>query len=296
MTQPPQHLAPHVAALLDGTKEERLQYIARDQWVGYPVAKNILRHLEQLLLYPRHVSVDHLLIKGRAGNGKTTLLNHFMRNHPIEVGPDGTGIIPVIRIEIPAKPDLGDLYSLIITQLNHPHNERNPVKVLKSLCKRMLQLTNVRLIVIDEFSNIVSAGKQTENLMIAIRGLSNEHRISIAAAGTMAAVNALATDPQMARRFIPTTLHRWELSEDYLRFLMSYEYVLPLAVPSQLASRELATKIHTMAGEAIGATVRLLKMAARQAIEDGSERITLQTLTAIDWKDDRELAKEDDQY
>src|SRR5450830_1463683 len=44
-------------------------------------------------------------------------------------------------------------------------------------------------------------------------------------------------------RFEPAALDRWSLNAEYLRFLASYEKLLPLGEWSDLASREMATKI-----------------------------------------------------
>ncbi len=56
-----------------------------------------------------------------------------------------------------------------------------------------------------------------------------------------------------------------------------------LAEPSQLASRELAPKLYSMAGDTIGGTVKLLKAASAHAINIGVERITAPVLDDLGW-------------
>lgn len=123
----------------------------------------------------------------------------------------------------------------------------------------------------------------TIHLLGAIKGIGNDPQMSIIAAGTQAAINALHADPQMTSRFDACPLPHWKLNAEYLRFLASYERLLPLAEPSHLASRELAPKIYAMGGEALGNTVRVLKASAAKAIEMKKERITEEVLEAIEW-------------
>jgi len=149
--------------------------------------------------------------------------------------------------------------------------------------KSVLQYADVRLLVIDEFNNLTSAGKNAGDLLAAIKGLSNDLKIPIIAAGTQAAINALNSDPQMKSRFEPAALDRWKLDTEYLRFLASYERLLPLAEPSGLATRTLAPTIYGMAGDTIGGTVKLIKAAAAKAIESGYERIDDSVLKSLTW-------------
>jgi AAA+ superfamily predicted ATPase len=85
----------------------------------------------------------------------------------------------------------------------------------------------------------------------------------------------------MKSRFEPAVLDRWKLDREYLRFLASYETFLPLAEPSNLASRELAPTIYGMAGDTIGGTVRLLKNAAAHALRTGREKIDAGVLASM---------------
>ena len=163
------------------------------------------------------------------------------------------------------------------------HRERDPPHLKKRAAKSALQYAQTRVLVIDEFNHLQNVGKRASDLLAAIKGISNELKLSIVAAGTSAAVNALNTDLQMKNRFEPVALNRWALDVEYLRFLKTYEQLLPLSEPSNLSSKDMATKIYGMCGETIGPTVKLLKAAACYSIEKGDERIDLSTLEKVEW-------------
>ncbi|MEA9589206.1 TniB family NTP-binding protein [Xanthomonas sp. WHRI 10064A] len=277
------HLSPAVAQALELPKSERITFCQTDRWIGYTRATQVLDQLDQLLTYPRSLRMPNLLVVGRSGNGKSSIIEHFTNRHPVQMTESGSPIAPILRMEMPETPDETEFWSTLLWSLAISHREKDPASIKKRQAKSVLQYAGVRLLVIDEFNNLTNAGKAAGDLLAAIKGLSNELKISIVAAGTQAAINALNSDPQMKSRFEPTALDRWKLNSEYLRFLASYEQLLPLAEPSQLASRELAPKLYGMAGDTIGGTVKLLKAASAHAISTGVERITSNVLDDLGW-------------
>ena len=98
--------------------------------------------------------------------------------------------------------------------------------------------------------------------------------MTLQAAGTQDAFNAIQTDPQLANRFEPILLRRWAMGEDYLRLLASFEVALPLEQRSGLVEPALALKILSLSEGTIGEISALLCRAALEAIERGTEQIT----------------------
>lgn len=277
------HLASDVVSALELPKPERIEFCQMDRWIGYTRATQILEQLDQLLVYPRSLRMPNILIVGRSGNGKSSILERFANRHPIQVTAAGSPIVPILFIDMAETPDESELWSSILWALGISHREKETASIKKRQVKSSLRYAETRILVIDEFNNLTNAGKTSGHLLAAIKELSNELKISIVAAGTQAAINALNSDPQMKSRFEPAVLDRWRLDSEYLRFLASYERLLPLAEASDLASRELAPKIFGMVGDTIGGTVKLLKTAAVRAIETNTERITPQLLDSLRW-------------
>lgn len=277
------HLDPEVSKALLLPKAERIAFAQADRWIGYTRASQILAQLDQLAIYPKTLRMPNVLVVGRSGNGKSSILERFINRHPIEMTPSGSPIIPLLYIEMPETPDESELWSTILWALAISHREKDPAALKKRQVKSAMHYAQVRVLVIDEFNNLVNAGKAAGDLLAAIKGLSNELKVSVVASGTQAAINALNTDPQMKSRFEPAVLDRWKLDAEYLRFLASYERLLPLAEPSGLATRDIAPRLYGMAGDTVGGTVKLLKAATTFAIEKGRESIDLKLLDQVPW-------------
>jgi hypothetical protein len=278
-----QHIDPSVAEVLELPKPERIAFCQTDRWVGYTRATQVLAQLDQLAIYPKSLRMPNVLVVGRSGNGKSSILERFTGRHPIQETETGSPIAPILLIEMPETPDESELWSTILWGLGISHREKDPASLKQRQVKSAMHYAQVRILAIDEFNNLVNAGRAAGSLLAAIKGLSNELKISIVAAGTQASINAINSDPQMSSRFEPAVLDRWKLDSEYLRFLASYERLLPLAEPSNLATRELAPKLYGMTGETIGATVKLLKVASVTAIESGKERIDAKVLEQAPW-------------
>jgi hypothetical protein len=101
--------------------------------------------------------------------------------------------------------------------------------------------------------------------------------------GTVEAIRAVATDPQLANRFEPLPLTKWEMNREYLFLLASFTRLLPLRKPSSLIDNDLARKLLSMSEGTIGELSSLLATATEHAISSGRERIDLELLREIDW-------------
>lgn len=278
------HLAPEAAAAVTLPTPERIVVCQEDRWVGYALATDVIGQLDDLLAHPRTQRMRNLLIVGRSGNGKTAILEHFVKRHPVLITEAGEPVAPIVRIEMPETPDESELWSCILWALGISHREREPAAIKKRQVKTTMQYADVRMLVIDEFNNLANAGKRAGELLAAIKGLSNELRISVVAAGTLAAINALNSDLQMRSRFDAVPLNPWKRNVEYQRFLLSYERLLPLAKPSQLSSAAMAATLYDLGGATIGGTVKLLKAAAVEAVRSGAEQITPEVLASLNWR------------
>jgi AAA+ superfamily predicted ATPase len=77
----------------------------------------------------------------------------------------------------------------------------------------------------------------------------------------------------MVSRFTPFELPRWRESDELRRMLSSFERVLPLRKPSNLAQRDIVQRVHAASGGLTGTISQVLNRAAESAIRDGSEQI-----------------------
>lgn len=268
------HLLEKVAERMETSVPERVEFTRKDRWIAYPVAKGVLDDLDQIIAYPTIQRPPCRLIVGRGDNGKTAVLRQFHARHPILLREDGTTNAPVVIIGMPATPDLSQFWSEILDSCAVTHRRSDTASAKYIQVQAILRYLKTRVLAIDEFNNVVNARKGAADVLAGIRKLSNDLNLSIVAAGTDAAINALSFDAQMRSRFKPLALARWTADRSYRGFLNTYEKLLPLAKPSGLGGEEMAGLIFRAGGVAIGGTVYLIKEAAVMAIRSGEEKIT----------------------
>lgn len=281
----PDHLNASARDALKLSDQERIEKIRSDRWIGYPKAKQILAKLEDLLIYPRTQRMPNILIVGETNNGKTMLAQRFQQLHPAEDNPSGDGIIaPVLVVQAPPVPDEGRFYNAILELLFAPYRPSERVDKKQFQVIKLLRYIGLKILVIDEIHHILAGSMHRQKAFLnVIKYLGNELQISIVGVGTKDAFRALQTDPQLSNRFEPVTLPRWDMDLDFQRLLASFERMLPLHHPSNLAQQDIASVLFSMSEGYIGELSRVLSSASTQAIFSGSEKISIKLLKELDW-------------
>jgi hypothetical protein len=277
------HLNESAREVLKLSKEERIDRIRSARWIGYTRAKEILDQLEDLLTHPKKHRMPNLLIVGSTNNGKTMIANRFVSKHPAYDNEDGDGItLPVLAVQLQAAPDEGRIYNAILKKLYAPHKEKeHPDKKLFQVVQ-ILSRINTRILMLDELQHILAGNMSRQRQVLnTIKYLGTELQIPIVGIGTQDAFNAINTDPQLSNRFEPAPLPRWQMNDEYLRLLASFERALPLKKPSNLIETDLALKILSLSEGLIGEISDLLTAACIRAIETNGECITLRTVGSV---------------
>lgn len=288
------NLNSEIKALLLKSDEERIKYIIKDRWINYPLAQEIINTMEKLKTYEKNKSrVTSILLVGSSNNGKTSLLNEFMRRNPwydyYSDNPDkltkeffdkysATGI-PALYILAPSEPSETRLYSNILNSIFAPFKERDTISRKQYLVEYYLNLLNVDMLIIDEIHNILSGSiAKQKQILNAIKNLSNYLKIPIVLSGTKDALRAVSTDTQISSRFRPIYLKKWKMDKEFISLLATFLITLPLKKESQILTANTAMEILEISNGYIGDIIGLLKHAAIYAIESGSERITLKEI------------------
>ncbi|RYZ76635.1 MAG: transposase, partial [Proteobacteria bacterium] len=165
------HLDSSVAEALELTTPERILFCQSDRWIGYTRAIQILDQLDQLLVYPKTLRMPNLLVVGRSGNGKSSILERFVHRHPVQIGESGEPIAPILCVEMPETPDESELWSSMLWALGISHREKDVASIKKRQVKSNLEYYGVKILIIDEFNNLTNAGKAAGALLAAIKGL-----------------------------------------------------------------------------------------------------------------------------
>jgi|SRR6516164_437469 len=280
------HLVETLRPVLDLPADDRIQHLRQQpHWIGYTHSKRILEKLEDLFQYPRVDRMPNLLIVGETNNGKTMIASRFQRLHPAADNVNGERhVVPVLLIQAPPSPDESRFYGAILDALGVPYKPRGFVEEKQYKVLHMLRTVQLRVLIIDEIHHILAGhiAKQRHFLNV-LKYLGNELKIPLVGVGTMDALRAIQTDPQMVNRFEPVALPRWEMNRDFQMLLASFERILPLREQSLLAEPKMAAKLLALSEGTIGDLFALLVAATVRAIRIGAERIDEDVLAKIDW-------------
>jgi len=190
----------------------------------------------------------------------------------------------VLLIQAPPIPDERRLYFAILDGLNAPYSPSGLTAAKMTQVVTVLRKVGVRMLIIDEIHHLMAGHLEKQRQFLnVLKHLSNVLQISLVGVGTKDALRAIQTDPQLANRFEPVGLPRWTLDREFRMLLMSFEQVLPLRNPSNLASKDLATMLFAMSEGTIGELSNLLCAAAAAAIRTGREQIDEIVLKQIGW-------------
>ncbi|WP_066351424.1 TniB family NTP-binding protein [Aliarcobacter skirrowii] len=280
--------------IVDKSNEERIAYISEDRWIHYPQAEEIIQILGSIKTYEKNKTrVTSILLVGSSNNGKTSLIEEFIRRNPsydyYSENPDkltkeffdnynAIGI-PALSILAPNEPSETRLYSNILNKIFAPFHERDSVAKKQYLVEYYLNLLNVDMLIIDEIHNILSGSiAKQKQILNAIKNLSNHLKIPIVLSGTKDALRAVSTDTQISSRFRPIYLNKWKMDKEFISLLATYLKTLPLKKESIVLTPNTAMEILDISDGNIGDIIGLLKKAAIYAIENKSERITLQEI------------------
>ncbi|MGH6763571.1 MAG: TniB family NTP-binding protein [Phyllobacterium sp.] len=271
------HLHPKIRAMLALPKAERILSIKRQSWIGYPRAQEALTKLQELIEHPRIHRMPNLMIYGPTNNGKTMIVQRFMRDHPADDNPDGeTSEIPVMVVQMPFAPEPRRFYRSILDQLFATYRHTDNLSRLETQVIRLLKTCGLHMLIVDELHNIVGARiDQQRQFLNLIRYLGNELQVPIVCLGLQSALRAIQIDEQLANRFEPFSLQRWSDGPVFRKLLNSVEATLPLAKRSFMSEDRIAETIIAMSEGTIGDALMLIRIAAIRAIETQHEKIDL---------------------
>ena len=261
---------------------ERIKLIRADRWINYEVAQEAITRLNDLLSYPPRDRMPCLLIYGATGMGKTKIIRKFMRDHPA-VFDRAVGVtsMPVVAFQMPPSPEEGHFYEELLQALGVPGITQRPYVYAKQVCRNLLKTAGTRMLIVDEVHSMLAATARAQRVFLnTLRFLANDIRMPLVCAGTDEARMALLTDSQLAERFDALELSPWKDDMTFRRLLASISAMLPLRKDSPLDSAACREIILKRTDGITTRIFRLIESAAIEAIKDGTECITEETLAS----------------
>jgi hypothetical protein len=278
-------MAEHARRALDLSDDERSRYTFHERFVRYPAADLIIDDLTVLMNHPRVHRMPNRLLVGETNNGKTALIRHFMSLHPSSNDPGlEAAIVPIVYIQAPPVPEEHRFYGALLDAIGATHRHWFRTSELFYQARNLLPRVGLKMLFIDEIHNILAgSSKKHQAFLNTLKYIGNELMVPVIGAGTGDALRAVQSDPQIENRFEPLEIPRWKCTNDWRRFLATFELELPLRKPSDLADPRLAQRLHSMSEGTVGELSRLLQRAMAQAIRGGEERICDAVLDRLQW-------------
>ena len=281
---PYSHLPPDYAAVASRSDEERLAFISRDRFLPFQQTDAILKAMERLYRQAPSIRPKGMLLVGESLIGKSFLLDHFKRAHPADDNADGdAAIVPIVHITVAGRAR-ADLYREIMGSLNaRPASTAKPDAV-RTDCIALMQAVGMRVLIIEEFQDLlVGTATEQDVALNHVKYIMSQTGRPIIASGIEKAVSAANRSTQIKSRLREKRLHRFQRNDDaYVDALAMWEQTLPLRKASHLDSPAIAQEIYDRTVGVTGRISELLQIAAELAIEDRSERITMETLARAD--------------
>jgi len=250
--------------------------------------------IEAVLRHPKIHRMPNRLIVGETNNGKTTLANRFAQAHRLETD---TGLkVRVLLVQAPPVPDENRFYAQVLQALNAPYRPQESAARRQVQVLHLLKSIHLEMLVIDEIHHIVAGhDRKQRHFLNMLKCLGNDLQIPLIGLGTLDALRAVQTDPQMSNRFEPMAIPKWEWGREFRMLLASFERLIPLRKPSQLAAEQLGKKLLALSEGTIGELSILLNRAAAQAIRTGHEQIDLQVVAKTNYIPPSERRKHTEQ-
>lgn len=277
MTRVAEHLFDHIRPVLAAPQTERVAFIRAPRWIGTDAALAAHRRLQALLERPASLRTEGLMLVGPYANGKTMIAERFVLQH---LGSATKRKVWIFQTR--EGTGLAHFYAGIIAGFGAPAGTRGSVLRLAEQVDALLRQLRPRVMIFDEFHNALRGrSRDVEAIFAFLRRLGREHDVSPVLIGEVAVYDHVIATQEMASRLQALPVPRWSYGEPYLTLLDTLEAALPLANPSNLSDEALARRVFGLSEGLIGETVRILVEAAILAIDDGAERITPRTLTAL---------------
>ncbi len=272
-------------AVIERGEQARIQWLLQPRWIGYTKARQALEQLERLLTHPPTQRMPNLLLVGQTNNGKSTISQHFAERYPPNDNPEGDAIdCPVVTIQTPQVPAESRLYEELLDAVYAPYRPGHSVSQKLKQVRTIFRHLHIRLLILDELHHILAGRVEQQRIFLnTLKFLGNDLSIPIVGVGTIDALRAIQTDPQLANRFQVFTLPKWTLDNEFRKLLASFEQVLPLRYPSQLHRKAIAAELLALSEGTIGDLAGVLNLAAEVAIRTGRERIDRTLLRELDW-------------
>jgi hypothetical protein len=276
----------------------------RRRWREQPANERIAYANKLIILHPRFREAVDLLgrchqgsqqarepycgaVLGASGVGKTSVVDHYLRQHPSQETDTSTRQ-PVLKVTLQPNASPKGIAADLLLALGDPAWCRGTVQTLTSRAVKLLEHCGVELIVLDEFHHLfdVDQAKVMTKASQWLKVLIVNTRIPVVVCGMPEAEYVLSAEHTERRFKHRLTLHcfTWSTAQgrrEFCGMLKKLDDTLPLAEVSGLASAELAGRCYLACRGVPDYLMTLIRGGLAEAVQQGNERIEVEDLARV---------------
>jgi len=261
---------------------ERLKLVEK-VFVRYPRLKTLHQKIDFCRTYSKIAAEPEcMLITGAQGIGKTTLIEWYVGDFLIRELPEKR-VVPILTVLVPSPATVKGLATEMLKSIGDPAADRGTVSSITLRLRKFLVGCEVELIVLDEFQHFDDRNSKGVLKIVSdwLKNLLNQTKVPIVLVGMPGFESVLDAkgNEQLKRRFSnreqiePFSWQGPKEIQEFRQLLKKIDDELPLLTDSHLADFATAFLIYKATNGVINYVMKLLRRAARIAIECGLNRI-----------------------
>lgn len=263
------------ARAMAGTPEVRAQYVL-DVPIAFDEYRRANKYIDALLSRAKVTKKPGgLWIIGEGGRGKSFILERLLKRlKPLE--GDHRRHCPVLYLTFEARPSIGEIYILLLTQLGQdPRSlKRLNLKELRHTLRDAVQTAGVLVIAFDEAQHLwVLATKKSKGdaggaLGATLKRLYDFLGVAFVFIGTPPLDEIRRQDEQTTRWPGLSFLNAFSYNEEFLGVLSTLDQCMPMLEKADLIDKKLSKEIF----DSCRGSFRLLKMLLAEAVRIASQK------------------------
>ncbi|PHR57995.1 MAG: hypothetical protein COA43_11515 [Robiginitomaculum sp.] len=193
-----------------------------DRFVVHAKASDILREMEHILrLSKLNKRPKNLLITADAGCGKTAVADTFIKSARANLDDTNSPTTAqIVGMQMPAMPTESDIMLELLSKMGVDFVGKKSQAHLLSVLRNISGAAGLKLIVIDEFHNLMATSKmKILSSLNFLKWIGNELKVPIIALGTNSCQLLLPYDNQFSERYKQAFLPVWSDGDDFRNFI-----------------------------------------------------------------------------
>ncbi|PFN68723.1 TniB family NTP-binding protein [Bacillus cereus] len=216
---------------------------------------------------------DGLLITGKDGTGKSTLVAHYLRKVLLKKG--------VLAMVMPSSASSQKIINIILAKLGYC-SEKKMTMSKSSYLVEVLKEKEIGLLIIDEFHLIIDSNQNmiSPEIQDLLSEIQMQAKVAIVALGTPVCEMIVRQNPRLARLFsFHFELQSFSHNKEFIKFLKKLNTQLPVEISSHLIEDDFLNQLINVTDGLISKIIQFFITATDIAIAKEKNKIEYEEFT-----------------